>query len=175
MPGRLNDRAAQSVVLSAQPASAINVQKRLHQMAWPFVGPDIGSSGRRVRRRGQPAAWGKSGTSAYRQQFRGGRDADGGGECVERAGGIDDGRAGIDGDRVGSAITFPTSRLFYDISNLTHEGLHRHEAVHVLKEPHRFLRWATPLPSRKEIVLLLLGILVQIEMRRPREQTQGSH
>src|SRR5260370_33699033 len=36
MPGRLNDRAAQSLVLSAQPASAINVQKRLHQMAWPF-------------------------------------------------------------------------------------------------------------------------------------------
>src|SRR5258708_37643957 len=29
-----------------------------------FVGPDIGSSGRRVRRRGQPAAWGRSGTSA---------------------------------------------------------------------------------------------------------------
>jgi hypothetical protein len=25
-----------SLVLSAQPASAINVQKRLHQMAWPF-------------------------------------------------------------------------------------------------------------------------------------------
>src|SRR5260370_1247 len=30
MPGRLNDRAAQSLVLSAQPASAINVQNRLH-------------------------------------------------------------------------------------------------------------------------------------------------
>ena len=53
------------------------------------------------------------------------------------------------------------------------EGLHRHEAVRVLKEARRFLRWATPLLARKEIVLLLLGTLVQIEMRRPREQAQG--
>lgn len=53
----------------------------------------------------------------------------------------------------GSATTFPTSRLFYDISNLTHEGLHRHEAVRVLKEARRFLRWATPLPSRVEMVV----------------------
>src|ERR1700730_17266317 len=64
MPGRLNDRAAQSLVLSAQPASAINFQKRLHQMTWPFVRPDIEPSGRRVRQRGWAAAWGKSGTSA---------------------------------------------------------------------------------------------------------------
>lgn len=35
----------------------------------------------------------------------------------------------------------------------------------------RFLRWATPRLSRKEIVLLLRGTFVQIEIREPREQT----
>jgi hypothetical protein len=30
---------------------------------------------------------------------------------------------------------------------------HRHEAVRVLKEARRFLRWATPLPSRVELVV----------------------
>src|SRR6266851_7736738 len=34
----------------------------------------------------------------------------------------------------------------------------------------RFLRWATPLPSREQMVVFLRGALVQKKMRRPQEQ-----
>jgi hypothetical protein len=37
MPGRLNDRAAQSLVLSAQPASAINVHEEAARSAASFI------------------------------------------------------------------------------------------------------------------------------------------
>src|ERR1700676_2577596 len=34
----------------------------------------------------------------------------------------------------------------------------------------QFLRWATPLPSREQMVVFLRGALVQKKMRRPQEQ-----
>jgi hypothetical protein len=37
---------------------------------------------------------------------------------------------------------------------------------HAWDETQRFLRWATPLSSREEILLLLCTALVQIEVRR---------
>ena len=42
-------------------------------------------------------------------------------------------------------------------------------------EPHRFARWATLLPSRREIVLLLCAAIVQIELRGRQEQTLHVH
>jgi hypothetical protein len=39
------------------------------------------------------------------------------------------------------------------------------------QEPRRFLRWATPLPSHKEIVLLFVGAVVKTETRQRNEQT----
>ena len=51
------------------------------------------------------------------------------------------------------------------------EGLHRHETVRVLKEARRFLRWATPLPSRGQTAVFLRGASVQRMLRRPQEQT----
>src|SRR5258708_31011287 len=38
--------------------------------------------------------------------------------------------------------------------------------------PHRFLRWATPLPSREQMAVFLRAALVQIKMRRPQEQAR---
>lgn len=40
-----------------------------------------------------------------------------------------------------------------------------------MSPPRRFLRWATLLAAREQMVVFLRGVLVQIKMRRPQEQT----
>ena len=42
---------------------------------------------------------------------------------------------------------------------------------HRVIEPHRFVRWVTLLPSRREIVLLLCAAVVEIDLRGRQEQT----